>query len=119
MITRYYDIAKSHVLVNAEDARYGVRFAHEVLVGKTWEFDPMSDAVGQFVSKNTGKIMVEFIPSKKSMTFPEDAGRRTQYIMPIDDARHFWQFIKARKPSYWFALDMAFETELRGSDVLV
>ena len=116
MVTKYYDIQKSHLVIKADDAVYGVRFAYEVLYGKTWEFDPMSDAIGQYTSKRTGKIAIEFIPVKETMAFSEDAGRRTKYSMHVVDARNFWRFLKDKKPHYWFALDMAFEGELKGFD---
>jgi len=75
----------------------------------------MSDAVGQWKHKRTGKIRVRLNPVKGTMVFPEDANRRLDYVMSIDDARTFWKFMH-KEVHFWFALDMANQGELHGFD---
>ena len=117
----YEEITNARLIVCAEDAQYMVHFNREYNHGKTWEFDMNSDAVGQYETHKTGKILVSFEVNEDTMVFPEDAGRRHDYIMPIDDAREFYKFIRRVEPHYWFAIDMAFQGELKGydSDLLV
>lgn len=115
-MTKYYEeIINARLVIEAEDATYAVQFDEEWNKGKTWEFDPMSDAVGQWEYKRTGKIRVRLNPVKDTMTFPEDANRRLEYVMPIEDARNFWKFMH-KEVHFWFALDMAFQGELKGFD---
>lgn len=115
-MTKYYEeITKASLVIGAEDATYAVQFDEEWKKGKTWEFDPMSDAIGQWAHKRTGKIRVRLNPVKDTMTFPEDANRRLEYVMSIEDARIFWKFMH-KSVHFWFALDMANQGELHGFD---
>ena len=113
MTKSYIENVAARLVIEAEDATYGVQFDEEVLVGKTWEFDPMSDAVGQWKTRPTGKVRVRFNPVKDTMEFPEDANRRLNYVMNIEDARRFWKFMH-KSVHFWFALDMASHGELHG-----
>lgn len=115
MITYYNNIEKAHLAICAEDATYNVHFDEEWKEGKTWEFDPMSDAIGQYRCERTGKIRVRFSPVKETMAFPEDANRRLDYVMSIEDARNFWKFLH-KAVDFWFALDMASQGERHGFD---
>lgn len=103
----YEEIMKARLAVGAEDATYAAQFDTEYLKGWTWEFDPMSDAIGQKSWQRTEKIRVRFNPVKDSMVFPEDCNRQKEYIMDIDSARILWKFLAKKTPQYWFALDMA------------
>lgn len=116
-MTKYYvEVMKARLAISADDATYGVQFEKEWLKGKTWEFDPMSDAVGQYVSEPTNKMRVSFNAIKETMIFPEDANRRLEYIMSIENARELYRFLRDKKPNFWFALDMAYHGEQKGFD---
>ena len=115
MTTYYNEITNARLVIDAEDATYTVQFDEEWLKGKTWEFDPMSDAVGQWEHKRTGKIRVRLNPVKDTMAFQEDANRRLDYVMSIEDARNLWKFMR-KSVHFWFALDMANQGELYGFD---
>ena len=112
----YKEITAARIVVTAEDAQYMVHFSREYNHGKTWEFDPNSDAIGQYETHATGKMLVAIEINEDSMMFPEDAKRRLDYIMPIDDAREYYKFIRDTEPQLWFAIDMASEGELKGYD---
>lgn len=116
MVTKYREIVNARLCVGAEDATYAVQFAYETLVGKTWEFDPNSDAIGQYTSRRTEKIKVFINPVEDTMSFPEDAKRPRAYVMSIEDARIFYKFIRNKEPHFWFALDMASYGKLKGFD---
>lgn len=103
----YEEIKAALLKIEAQDASYAVSFDEEWAVGKTWEFDPMSDAIGTYEYKKTGKMRIRFDPEKDTMVFPEDANRQKEYIMDIESARILYVFIKNDQPHYWFALDMA------------
>lgn len=108
MVTKFIEIIPARIAIGATDATYGIQFAYEVIEGKTWEFDPNSDAVGQYKTKRTGRIKVFFNPVENTMKFPEDAGRPRAYVMSIEKARDMFKFLtNGRNPNYWFALDMA------------
>jgi len=107
-------IVKSQLPVVASDARYTVTFAVEHLRGKTWEFDVMSDD-NSYRDVKSDKVKVIMKPDLASMAFPEDANRRLDYVMSIEDARNFWKFMH-KSVHFWFALDMANQAELHGFD---
>lgn len=108
MVTKYEEIVEARLVVEGSDATYGVQFSREMQEGKTWEFDRNSDAVGQRIRKNTGRIQVLFNPIKRTMKFPEDANRPCTYVMPIEKARDIFKLLSVgNNTSYWFALDMA------------
>ena len=108
MITKFVEIIPACLAIGAIDATYGVQFFYEIEVGKTWEFNPNSDAVGQYTSRRTGRIKVFFNPVENTMAFPEDAKRARAYVMPIEKARELYKLLtNGRNPNYWFALDMA------------
>ena len=94
---------KSVVTVNALDATYTVKFDEEYLFGRSWEFDPMSDAI-QNHWECTGIIRVTVAPDKRTMAFAEDADRRMVYYLPIENAREAWKALK-EQPQLWFFLD--------------
>ena len=106
MVTKFVEIINASLAIGAIDATYGVQFFHETKVGKTWEFDPNSDAVGQYTSCRTGRIKVFFNPVEDTMSFLEDANRPRAYIMSIEKARELYKLL-TRNPQYWYALDMA------------
>ena len=106
MVTKFVEIINAALAVGGIDATYGVQFFYETNVGKTWEFDPNSDAVGQYTSRRTGRIKVFFNPIEDTMSFPEDAKRARAYVMPIEKARELYKLL-TRNPQYWYALDMA------------
>lgn len=116
MMKMYEEVRNARLVVTSIDAQYMVHFNKEFNYGKSWEFDCMSDTVGQYERHATGKMLVSFEVNEETMTFPEDANRRLDYIMPIDDAREFYKFIRNDEPNFWFALDIAFEGELKGYD---
>jgi len=101
----YSIIPKATITIEAPDATYIIEVKREYLQGKTWEFDPNSDAVGQYETHATDKILISITPVKKTMQFPEDANRRCEYIMPVEDARELYRFLRNKKPHFWFALD--------------
>ena len=107
MTTIYREIVKARTIIEAKDATYAVQFDEERRSGRTWEFDPMSDAVGQNVSEATGKMRIRFYPTRSTMAFPEDAKRPSDYLLKIEDARRFYKFLRDDNPQFWFALDMA------------
>jgi len=108
MTKNYVEIIPAALAIGAEDATYGVQFFYETMVGKTFEFNPMSDAVGQTVSKRTGRIKVLFNPILSTMVFPEDDAREKEYVMSIEKARDLYKLLtRNNTPKYWFALDMA------------
>lgn len=96
--------------VKATDATYSVDFLTEWVTGKTWEFDPMYDTVGQETSFKTGTMQIVFHPVKNTMAFLEDAERKLAYSMNVEKARELWRLLK-RSPNFWFALDMANQAE--------
>lgn len=98
------------ITVKATDATYTVEFSAEWAAGKTWEFDPMSDTVGQETARKTGVMQVVFHPVKETMAFPEDANRRLEYYMCVQKARDMWRLLK-ESPNFWYALDMASQKE--------
>lgn len=112
----YKEITAARLVITAEDAQYMVHFSREYNHGKTWEFDLNSDAIGQYETHATGKIFVAIEINEETMMFSEDANRRLDYIMPIDDAREYYKFIRDVEPQLWFAIDMASEGELKGYD---
>lgn len=116
MTKTYTTIIAALLTIVAPDATYTVAFAKEYLQGKTWEFDRNSDAIGQYSAVETGKIRITLTPDVDTMAFPEDANREQQYVMNIEDARHFWRFIKRTEPHFWFALDMAHQGRKHGFD---
>ena len=109
MFYTYEDVVT--VSIKAVDATYSVDFSAEWATGKTWEFDSMSDAVGQETSCKTGTMQVVFRPVKSTMAFPEDAERKLAYYMKVQNARDLWRLLKM-SPNFWFALDMANQAEL-------
>ena len=111
MVTKFVEIEKARLAIGAIDATYGVQFLYEVHYGRIWEFDQNSDAIGQNCTVRTGNIKVFFKPIENTMAFPEDANRGRAYLMTIEKARDFYQFLIKRNPQYWFALDMAREAE--------
>ena len=89
------------------DAAYEVEFFKGYNVGKSWEFDKNSD-VNMDRREPTGFITVSFNPARATMAFPTDWDREKMYIMTIDNARLFWQYLKANfHTQYWYALDIA------------
>ena len=110
MVTKYFEVINARLCIGAKDATYGVQFAYETLVGKTWEFDPNSDAIGQTTSKRTGKMKVFFNPVENTMKFPEDAKRPRAYVMSIEKAREVYKLLTT-SPQYWYALDTASYSE--------
>lgn len=108
MVTKFVEIIDAALAIGGKDATYGVQFLYETVTGRTWEFNRMSDAVGQNITKRTGRIKVSFNPIESTMAFPEDANRPRSYVMSIENARKIYKFlVKGESPSYWFALDMA------------
>ena len=107
MMKLYEEVRKARLVITSTDAQYMVHFKRQYNYGKSWEFDCMSDAVGQYERHATGKMLVSFEVNEETMKFPEDAKRRIDYIMPIADAREFYKFIRDDEPTFWFALDMA------------
>lgn len=108
----YEEVVNARLVIGGKDATYAVQFDTEWLKGKTWEFDPMSDCIGQLTHKRTGNMRVRFYPIKESMTFPEDANRRCEYIMSIERARDLWKLLGTRQPNFWYALDISTQREL-------
>ena len=108
MVTNFVEIINARLILGAVDATYGVQFLYETATGRTWEFDPNSDAIGQNITKRTGRIKVFFNPVENTMAFPEDASRPHAYVMSIENARNIYKLLTAEHtPNYWFALDMA------------
>ena len=106
-MTKYLrEITKAAMAIGATDGTYGVQFFQECWKGKTWEFDPMSDAVGQVKTEPTGNMVVVFNPVESTMTMPEDLNRKTEYVMSVENARELYKVLRTN-PQYWFALDMA------------
>ena len=89
------------------DAAYEVEFFKGFNVGKSWEFDKNSK-VNVDTKVPTGFITVSFSPARATMAFPTDWDREKMYIMTIDNARLFWQYLKANfHAQYWYALNIA------------
>ena len=89
------------------DAAYEVEFFKGFNVGKSWEFDKNSP-VDVERKVPTGFVTVSFSPVQATMAFPKDWDREKMYIMTIDNARLFWQYLKANfHTQYWYALDIA------------
>lgn len=89
------------------DAAYEVEFFKGFKVGKSWEFDKNSP-VDVERKIPTGFVTVSFSPVQATMAFPKDWDREKMYIMTIDNARLFWQYLKANfHTQYWYALDIA------------
>lgn len=103
----YTEVVNARTVVEGQDATYSVQFDTEWVRGKTWEFDPMSDAVNQTITKKTNFMRVRFNPVVNTMMFPEDVDREMEYKMTIGDARIFFKFLRDKSPALWFALDMA------------
>lgn len=101
---RMYE-TKATVTVNADDATYTVSFETEYRVGRTWEFNPMSDAVGQDMSQKTGNIRVVAEPQFETMKFPEDWDRPSSFVVKRDTAVLLYKQLPKRM-NYWFFLDM-------------
>lgn len=101
----YEEVKGSFIGIDAKDGVYEARFDRELNYGKTWEFDPMSDAVGQYKSVPTGNMRVRFQPME--LYFPEDEARKKEYVMDIESARILYKLLRNKQPQYWFALDMA------------
>ena len=113
MITNFVEIINARLALGAIDATYGVQFLYETVTGRTWEFDRNSDAVGQNITKRTGRIKVFFNPIEDTMVFNEDAKRPRTYIMSIEKAREIYKLLtREQTPNYWFALDMAHQAEI-------
>lgn len=118
MKIKYYAVPKANLHIVAPDATYDVQFAKQCAVGRTWEFDPNSDAIGQDKTVWLGRILVVFTPDKNTMAFKEDANRQLKYVIEgIDDARILWKFLKKNNPHFWFALDVASEGEDGGRGI--
>jgi len=114
MTTVYQEVVKARISVDTLDGMYGVQFDTEYRRGRTWEFDPMSDAIGQNMSVATGNMRVYFHPIVESMKFPEDANLQKEYIMDIESARKLYSFIKKDQSPFWFALALAREAQTHG-----
>ena len=110
MTIKYVEIVPARLAIGGIDATYGVQFSYETKVGKTWEFDSNSDAVGQYASRRTGRIKVFFNPVEDTMAFPEDANRARAYVMSIEKARELYKLITSTT-QYWYALDIAYQAE--------
>lgn len=107
MTTNFVEIIDARLTVEATDAVYGVQFFKEILSGKTWEFDRMSDAVGQTKKVEGKRMRVVFNPVESSMKFPEDAARGRAYVMSVEAARRLYAKLRDEQTQYWFALDTA------------
>ena len=107
MTTNFVEIVDARLVVEASDAVYGVQFFKEILSGKAWEFDRMSDTVGQTVRKEGKRIRVVFNPVESSMKFPEDAARGRAFVMSVEAARRLFVELRDEQIQYWFALDSA------------
>ena len=114
MKTVYVEVIKARISVDTLDAMYGVQFDTEYRRGRTWEFDPMSDEIGQNMTVPTGNMRVYFHPIVESMKFPEDAKLQKEYIMDVQSARKLYKFLRADDTPYWFALALAREAQTRG-----
>lgn len=97
---------KSVLTINAADAKYFITFGVEFLYGKAWEFDPNSDAIGQYKRHDTGKVRISVAPVVNTMAFPEDADRQMSYLIDIEAARKIWLMAKHDTPNMWYFLDM-------------
>ena len=111
MVTKFVEIEKAALCIDAIDAAYGVQFLYEVHCGRTWEFTPNSDAIGQNRTVRTGNVKVFFNPVESTMAFPVDASRPRAYVIPIEKARELYKLLTSRVIQYWFALDMASQAE--------
>jgi len=107
MLSTTERIKNAFLRLLGHDAAYEVEFFKWFNVGKSWEFDKNCD-VDMDKKEPTGFITVSFNPIQATMAFPKDWDREKMYIMTIDNARLFWQYLKANfHTQYWYALDIA------------
>ena len=93
------------ITIQGADATYTVTFSTEYRVGRTWEFDRMSDAIGQNAAEKTGNIKIVAEPEFSTMKFPEDCLRQNEFVVKRDMAASLYMQLQETL-NYWFFLDM-------------